>query len=404
MTPASAIVAQSGFADRLSFDKDKIDLIKRTICKDASDDELQLFMHQCKRRGLDPLAGQIHAVLRYDPEAGRKIMKIQTGIDGFRLIAERTGRYEGQTPALWCGKDGQWVDVWLKDEPPAAAKVGVYKTGFREPLYGIALYDAYVQKKKDGEPNRMWAQMPENQLSKCAESLAFRKAFPEDLSGLYTGAEMDQSETASEPAATGKGSKEAAQAVAARKLAELPAPIDPMSDRQIFLEMIANATHEQINICLTNLMEKLAAKRGAYAKIMVSHLLTESFNVQSSKEITNDKDRRSLAVMVFDLVAQDPKDEAEPGIPQDVLDMWDGMIDIASTVHAFNYLKDRLSRVTAEAQTIYTDVLAKYGVKHSNAFKGAGADEKARKASHELWKIVTDLERSAPVTLEDVPS
>lgn len=152
-----------------------------------NDKDLAFFAIQCKRTGLDPITRQIYAL----PIGGK--LTIMASIDGLRLIAERSGKYEGQTPAMWCGEDGKWLDVWLDSKPPKACKVGVYKNGFREALFATALFSEYVTTS-----GPMWKKMPALMISKVAESLALRKAFPNEMSGIYSDTELDQATTVSQ--------------------------------------------------------------------------------------------------------------------------------------------------------------------------------------------------------------
>jgi phage recombination protein Bet len=177
-----AVVKQSTtVAERGEMTHDQIDLIKRTIAVGSTNDELALFIQQCQRTGLDPFTRQIYAIKRQGK------MTVQVSIDGFRLIAERTGKYAGQTAPQWCGQDGVWMDVWLSEKAPAAARIGVMRHDFQQPAYGIATFREYSQ-----QSSPMWGKMPATMLAKCAEALALRKAFPQELSGLYTTDEMSQ--------------------------------------------------------------------------------------------------------------------------------------------------------------------------------------------------------------------
>lgn len=145
---------------------------------------LDQFLHVCQHTGLDPWARQIY--LRV--QSGRASM--QTSIDGLRLVAQRAAHADGYRlsyqPTEWCGPDGAWRDVWLSDEPPAAARITV--------TIGDAAYPAVARWAEYGSDRGLWKSMPALMLGKVAEALALRRSCPADLSGLYTHEEMAQAE------------------------------------------------------------------------------------------------------------------------------------------------------------------------------------------------------------------
>jgi phage recombination protein Bet len=177
-----ATVPHGGGLAEVAYTREQVDLIKRSICVDATDDELKLFLTRCAKTGLDPFMRQIYSIKR----GGKHT--IQVGIDGLRLVAVRTNEADGQDGPHWCGEDGVWREVWFdRQHPPAACKVVVFRRGQSRGYTGVAHFGEYFQ-----SGNGLWKSMPAQMLAKCAEALALRKAFPQELSGLYADAEMDQ--------------------------------------------------------------------------------------------------------------------------------------------------------------------------------------------------------------------
>jgi phage recombination protein Bet len=160
-----------------------IELLRNTLCKGISPEQFEIFVQVCKRTGLDPFRNQIYAV----PRAGK--MTIQTGIDGFRLVAERTGKYSPGREPVFTYKDENMKQVhsatsYIKKQTADGSWHEVAATAF---------WDEYVQ-AYNGKPSQFWAKMPHVMISKCAEALALRKAFPADFSGIYSTEEMQQAE------------------------------------------------------------------------------------------------------------------------------------------------------------------------------------------------------------------
>ena len=177
----------------VNFNEEQIKLIKSQIAPKATDAELQLFLYQAKRTGLDPLTRQIYAIFRnvkekeYGKDVWKQKMTIQTSIDGFRVIAERSGDYAGQDEPIFTEKDNKLE----------YCKITVYR--FRGDVryaaaVGVAYWSEYAQLDDKNLPTGLWRKMPHTMLAKVAEALALRKAYPQDLSGLYTSDEMTQAD------------------------------------------------------------------------------------------------------------------------------------------------------------------------------------------------------------------
>lgn len=173
--------------------------------ENATPEDLAVYLHQIQRTGLDPFSRQIHMIgrnskkwdARTRQESWEVKWTIQTGIDGYRLIGRRAADARGEAISVqapeWMHPSGDWRPAWSKGwGMPLAARVTITRHG--QPFTAVALMDEYAQMDRNGNPTKMWRDRPAGMLAKCAEALAWRQAFPLDLSGLYTHEEMAQAD------------------------------------------------------------------------------------------------------------------------------------------------------------------------------------------------------------------
>lgn len=171
----------------------EIEMAKRTIAKDANTDELGFFFAFCKARDLDPWAKEVYFVKRVN-DKGEVSLSFQTSIDGMRIASRKGDKIEWMDGPLWCGPDGAWLDVWLSDDLPKAARFIVKIKGQDKPIMGTALFAEYAQRTYRGDLTRMWENMPAGQIAKCAEALTLRRALPKELGGVHIDDEMQQAD------------------------------------------------------------------------------------------------------------------------------------------------------------------------------------------------------------------
>ena len=192
--------------NQTGFDQKQLAALKQMGVQGASNADLAIFFHQARRTGLDPFLRQIYMIGRrvYENEQWAIKQTIQTGIDGFRLVASRRDGGYSLSPVEYMRDDGQWVGAWLKPwGNPLAARVTLTK-GNGAQFTSTLAFEEYAQTKKNGDLNSQWSKMPAHMLEKCVEADVIRKAYPQDLSGLYSEDEMGEPEpvaVASRPAA-----------------------------------------------------------------------------------------------------------------------------------------------------------------------------------------------------------
>lgn len=255
------VSSTTAIAQDYGYQRKDIELMKDTIAKGATDEELRFFLQVAKHSGMDPFAKQIYMVKRWS--GGKEQMTVQMGIDGFRAQAQATGEYNGSDdPEFGPIEESEYKTTKEsgKFKHPAWAKVAVWGKGDERPTVSTAYWEEFYPGDAQGH---MWRKMPRQMLSKVAESQSLRKRFPKALSGIYTTEEMAQANT--EDVDAYKGQEEKQEAVTFNQ------------------DGNALASQNQIKILYTNATNK------GYAREDVHKIIKTKYGVESTKDLTRDQ-------------------------------------------------------------------------------------------------------------------
>lgn len=229
------------------FSQPYLDALKTEHGAGLTAEQFTLWITECQRRNLVPvqdILARAQSVSEWDPETRTKIRKKRviyiTTIGAFRKIAERTGKYAGQQPTRWVYTDPEGHPTIVSDVPlpdplnvtsprcPWAARVSVLRTDFHEPLTAVGRFWAYAQtftRDNKEQLTAMWQNRGPEQLEKCTEAAALRKAFPEEFSSTFLAEEIreDKDEVEAPPAAAPL--TEAPKSAAVPAVNHAPAPL-----------------------------------------------------------------------------------------------------------------------------------------------------------------------------------
>ncbi|HXJ25650.1 MAG TPA: recombinase RecT, partial [Streptosporangiaceae bacterium] len=188
----AALAIQPG---QTAFDEMQRAALRQLGLDDAPDGDLSVFLHVSQRTGLDPFSRQIYMIGRNEKVPGtrdqwRKKYTIQTGIDGLRVLRARAERAAGVrgvlSPPVFYDTNGNASKVWVKPGAPAACEITytVRDANGDTPYTSILRFTEYAQ-YKDVQLTAQWAVKHAHMLEKCTEADVYRKAFPQDFSGIH---------------------------------------------------------------------------------------------------------------------------------------------------------------------------------------------------------------------------
>lgn len=306
----------------LEFSEQELAAMKAELFKGFTDSQFDLAIDESKRRNLVPgqhIFFSLRSSKEYDPDLKtsvflKKVVRITT-IEALRLISQRTGEYEGQGEAEYIYLDDNKNPTIISTIPlphptapnlprePWAARVPIFRRGFKQPVVVTARFDAYAVTRKNGDAivlTDMWARRGPEQLAKCSEGAARRVAFPEELGGLYLSEEFEKEDRANDP------TPEPAPVVEIPKATVVPAinhtPATPTDEARPGHEPVAPAESTKRTPVAQTLVE-LHQQTAAEPVPSVSNAIPALAPVEPADPMPNEAERKATGDRIRALTA-----------------------------------------------------------------------------------------------------
>src|SRR5262252_6088995 len=176
--------------------EEKIRILKEGILKDYNEADVIMFLTVAELTKLDPFTRQLmpRPEKKVKDRSGKwEKMILMTAYTGFLTVADRSGVYDGSDPFEWCGKNGEWTQVWTAEEPPFAARVATWRKDHTRPEVAVSYWKARAQYfYSDGKRilTDQWRDDGPFMLGKCALAASLRKLFPNLLTQVYEESEF----------------------------------------------------------------------------------------------------------------------------------------------------------------------------------------------------------------------
>lgn len=181
----------------LQFSRDQIELVKRTVAKGSTDDELQMFLYLAQKYGLDPFRKEIWFIKRakknadgkYDYENAESV--IMTSRDGYLKIAQSDPDFDGVKSFVV--KEGDHFEI------DAMTDQVVHRFGMKRGKIMGAWAIAYHKKRKPvicfvefdeyKGTGPIWSKYPSAMIQKVAEVFVLKRQY--SINGLVTQEEIE---------------------------------------------------------------------------------------------------------------------------------------------------------------------------------------------------------------------